>query len=165
MDQDVRCWCGNRELTPFTADYLRCPICETLVAAHAPASDITHVTDDDHQFYGREYWFSHQEKDLGFANIMTRARADLSERCLHWLRAMLKYKLPPAKVLELGSAHGGFVAMLRWAGFDATGLELSPWVVNFARRTFDAPMLLGPVEDQAIAQGSLDAIALMDVLE
>jgi 2-polyprenyl-3-methyl-5-hydroxy-6-metoxy-1,4-benzoquinol methylase len=123
------------------------------------------VRDDSQDFYGREYWFSHQELDLGFANITSRARLDLSERCLHWLRAVLKYKLPEGKALELGSAHGGFVALLQQAGFEATGLELSAWVVDFARKTFDVPMLLGPIEDQQIELGTLNVIAFMDVLE
>ena len=133
--------------------------------AQMPGRDFVQVTDDERDFYGREYWFRHQEKDLGFANIKIRARTDLAERCLHWLRAVLKYKLPPGQVLELGSAHGGFVALLHWAGFDATGLELSPWVVQFARKTFGMPMLLGPLEEQQIKRASLDMIALMDVLE
>jgi SAM-dependent methyltransferase len=135
------------------------------VSTERPAPDIARVTDEEKGLYGREYWFSHQERQLGQPTIVVRSRADLSERCLHWLRAVLKYKRPPGRVLELGSAHGGFVAMLRWAGFDATGLEISPWVVNFARRTFDVPVLLGPVEEHDLAPGSLDAIALMDVVE
>jgi SAM-dependent methyltransferase len=77
----------------------------------------------------------------------------------------LRYKLPPGRALELGSGPGAFVAMLRWAGFDATGLEISPWVVRFIRETFQIPVLLGPVEDQQIEPASLDVIALMDVLE
>lgn len=165
MSQALQCWCGNTELVSFSLEYLKCSICKTLVAAQIPEPNIAKVTDDEKDFYGREYWFSHQENDLGLSNIRIRSRTDLPERCLHWLRTLLKYKLPPAKVLELGSAHGGFVAILRWAGFDATGLELSPWVVDFARRTFSIPMLLGPVEEQAIEPGSLDVIALMDVLE
>ncbi len=73
--------------------------------------------------------------------------------------------MPPGRVLELGSAHGGFVALLAQAGFQATGLELSPAIVEIARELFGVPMLTGPIEDQAIAPGSLDVIALMDVLE
>lgn len=161
----TRCWCGSVELEPFSPDYIKCKQCETLISNHSPKTNLAHVDSNEQAFYGSEYWFSHQEKDLGQPNVVTRARTDLPERCLHWLRTLLKYKLPPAKVLELGSAHGGFVAMLRLAGFDATGLELSPWIVDFARKTFDVPMLLGPIEDQKIEQGSLDAIALMDVLE
>ncbi len=165
MTDCLACWCGNADLVPFCPGYARCPACETLVSTEMPAPDISRVTDEERDFYGREYWFSYQAKRLGHPTIPNRARLDLPERCLYWLRATLKYKLPPARALELGSGHGGFVAMLRWAGFDATGLEISPWVVDFARQTFHVPMLLGPVEDQAIAPASLDLIALMDVLE
>ena len=161
----VSCWCGNTELTEWSADYVRCARCETLVRRERPAPAVARVVDDDAAFYGREYWFSHQEGELGCPNILLRTRADLPERCLHWLRTALRYKVPPARALELGSGPGGFVAMLAWSGFDASGLELSPWVVQFVRDTFDVPMLLGPVEDQAIEPGSLDLIAAMDVLE
>ncbi len=165
MTETVACWCGNEALAPFCPGYLRCTACETLVSAEIPGADLGHVADEERDFYGREYWFSYQEKHLGHPTIQARARLDLPERCLYWLRALLAYRCPPARVLEVGSGHGGFVAMLRWAGFDATGLEISRWVVDFARDTFGVPMLLGPVEDQAIEPGSLDVIVLMDVLE
>lgn len=165
MTRSLACWCGCSDLAPFSPEYLRCTACGTLVTATMPAADITAVSRDEHGFYGREYWFSHQTDDLGYTDITRRARADLGERCVHWLRALLKYAAPPGRTLELGSAHGGFVALMRWAGFEASGLELSPWVVDFARQAFDVPMLLGPLEAQSIAPGSLDAIALMDVLE
>ena len=159
------CWCGNTALRPFSPGYARCPVCETLVSAEMPSVDIAHVLDEERDFYGRDYWFSYQQEHLGHPTIVDRARSDLPERCLYWLQALLKHRRPPARVLELGSSHGGFVAMLRWAGFDATGLELSPWVVDFARATFDVPVLTGPIEDQSIEPASLDVIALMDVLE
>jgi SAM-dependent methyltransferase len=159
------CWCGNSELVPFSPGYFRCARCETLVWGQMPGPEITRVVDEATEFYGREYWFSHQERDLGFPNIFVRARNDLAERALYWLRTVLKYKLPPAQALELGSGPGAFVAMLRWAGFDATGLEISPWVVWFIRETFEVPVLHGPVEEQQIEPASLDLIALMDVFE
>jgi len=130
-----------------------------------PASDRSRIVDDAHDFYGRNYWFDHQTQDLGFPPITARARADLPERCLHWLRALLTHTLPPGRILELGAAHGGFVALLRQAGFDAVGLELSPAIVELARCTFAVPMLCGRVEEQTIVPGSLDVIALFDVLE
>ena len=165
MKQASGCWCGNTDLAVFSPRYLKCQACGTLVAAEVPELNFEQVGDDEKYFYGRNYWFSYQEKDLGLTNIDVRARTDLLERCLHWLRTVLKYKLPPGKTLELGSAHGGFVALLNWIGFDATGLELSPWVVDYARQTFGIPMLFGPVEDQQIEMESLDGIILMDVLE
>jgi SAM-dependent methyltransferase len=123
------------------------------------------VRDDDRDFYGKGYWLTHQRDGLSLPDIVDRARMDLPERCMHWLRALLRYKQPPARILEIGCAHGGFVALARWAGYDATGLELSPWVADFARHTFDVPMIQGPVEDQSLPEDSFDAIVLNDVLE
>jgi glycosyltransferase involved in cell wall biosynthesis/2-polyprenyl-3-methyl-5-hydroxy-6-metoxy-1,4-benzoquinol methylase len=159
------CWCGNTRLEAFSPDYAFCSSCGSLVVRHAPAPGLTAIGEDEAGLYGEGYWFAHQEQDLHQPNIIDRARADMAERCLWWLRTLLRYRVPPARVLELGSAHGGFVALLRQAGFDATGLEVSPAIVRFARETFDAPMLQGPVEQQLLSPGSFDVIALMDVLE
>ncbi|RCJ39268.1 hypothetical protein A6769_05705 [Nostoc punctiforme NIES-2108] len=159
------CWCGNNELKNFSNDYLACTKCGTLVSQTGLESEQILVFDDNKDFYGREYWLSRQTQDWGYPDIYQRTRLDLPERNLHWLRTLLKYKLPGSRVLELGSAHGSFVALMRWAGFDGTGLELSPWVVDFAQKTFDIPMLLGRVEDQQLQPQSFDAIVLYDVLE
>ncbi len=123
------------------------------------------VVHDDTDFYGKQYWLDHQKRDLGFPDIHTRARNDLTERNLHWLRALLKFRLPPAKVLELGCAHGSFVAVLKQAGYEASGVEMSPWVVSFGQETFGVPIHIGPIESLDVPPASLDAVALMDVLE
>jgi 2-polyprenyl-3-methyl-5-hydroxy-6-metoxy-1,4-benzoquinol methylase len=160
------CWCGERDLAVYSENYLVCASCGTLVSRVGLSEDQLRVTDDNASYYGKEYWLSHQVNDFGFGSIHERIRQDLPQRCLMWLRSLLNYQLPPARVLELGSAHGGFVALLRWAGFDAQGLEVSSWVVDFARSTFEIPMLLGPLEEQQHLQTkSLDAIILNDVLE
>ena len=161
----THCWCGNSDLTPFSSDYLYCSKCHCLALMHMPEHNISHIEDKNTDLYGKQYYLSHLPQDYGYPDLPTRARTDLPERCLHWLRTLLKYKLPPAKALELGSAHGGFVAMLNWAGFDTAGLELSPWVVDFAKKTFNVHSFLGPIEDQKIEPSSLDVIVLMDVLE
>jgi 2-polyprenyl-3-methyl-5-hydroxy-6-metoxy-1,4-benzoquinol methylase len=159
------CWCANSQLQPFSPEYRICASCKTLVSQAGLSDDQLRVHDDTTDFYGREYWLSHQSDDLGFPDIHERARLDLPERCLHWLRTLLAYKRPPGQSLELGSAHGGFVALMQASGFAASGLELSSWVVDFARQTFGVPMLTGPIEEQQIAPRSLDALILNDVLE
>ncbi len=161
----MQCWCGNADLTSFGEGYRRCQACETLVAAGDAKGFNPRVSNDSKDLYGKNYWFDHQTADLGCPDIISRSRTDLAERCIHWLRSLLQFKLPPAKILEIGCAHGGFVAMLRQAGFDATGLELSSSIVRLARETFEAPVLTGPIEDQSLEPHSLDAIVMMDVLE
>lgn len=166
MTESTRtCWCSTPALAPFDPYYQRCTSCETLVLMKNTTAAAGRVVNDETDYYGRHYWFAHQERDYGHSNLVTRARQDLPERCLHWLRALLQYRLPPGRSLELGCAHGGFVALLHLAGFQASGLELSPWVVEFARRTFDVSVYGGPIEDQPIEPRSLDVIAAMDVLE
>jgi SAM-dependent methyltransferase len=159
------CWCGNRDLKPFSPDYRLCRACGTLVSLAELANEGYLVRDDDTDFYGKQYWLGHQAEELGLPQIEERSRLDLPERCIHWLRHVLRYRLPPARVLELGSAHGGFVALMRWAGYDAVGLEMSPWVADLARRTFQVPMLVGPIEKQDLAPGSFDVIVANDVME
>jgi 2-polyprenyl-3-methyl-5-hydroxy-6-metoxy-1,4-benzoquinol methylase len=160
-----RCWCGNAALVEFSETYGACAECGTLVSRRGLASDEAQVHDDERDFYGKQYWLTRQRDELGFPDIYERARLDLPERCIHWLRTLLTYRLPPGRILELGSGHGAFVALMRATGFDATGLELSPWVVDFAHSTFGVPVLLGPIEAQALPDHSLDVIVLNDVLE
>ncbi len=159
------CWCGNTDLIPFSPEYGECRACGTLVYLKDMPPEQLLVRDDETDFYGKKYWLEHQQDAFGYAGIHARTRNDLTERNLHWLKALLKYRLPPAKVLELGCSHGSFVALLRQAGFDACGVEMSPWVVEFGQKTFGVPISVGPVEALDIAPGSLDVIALMDVLE
>lgn len=161
----IECWCGNSELSSFGPNYMRCSVCETLVSRLTSPMEQPIVDDDETDFYGKQYWLSHQQQDLGHPDIYDRARNDLKERNLHWLRALLKYSLPPAKVLELGCSHGSFVALMTQAGYEAAGVEMSPWVVEFGQKTFEVPIHVGPVENLDISPQSLDVIALMDVLE
>ena len=165
MASEPRCWCGSSHLKPFSPDYFVCGDCRTLVATGMPGSEIARVEDEERDFYGRRYWFEYQERELGNPDITLRARSDLPERCVYWLRTLLRYRLPPARTLDVGCGHGALVMLLSRAGYDAKGLELSPWVVDFARRTFGVPVLLGPLEAQSLKPGSLDVITMMDVLE
>ena len=159
------CWCGNTKLLSFSTEYGECGDCGTLVSLVGMTPEQLQVGNDETDFYGKQYWLNHQSSDLGFPDIYKRARNDLTERNLHWLKTLLKYRLPPAKVLELGCSHGSFVALMRQAGYDAAGVEMSPWVVEFGQKTFGVPIAVGPVEALGLQPGSLDVIALMDVLE
>jgi len=159
------CWCGQTELEQFSEAYLHCPTCHTLIDKKIKETGAIIARDDESDFYGSHYWYEHQVNELGLPDITVRSRSDLPERCVCWLRAVMKYCLPPAHVLELGSSHGGFVAMLQVAGYEAMGLELSPAIVDYARKTFNIPVLQGSLEEQNLAESPQDVIILMDVLE
>lgn len=161
------CWCGHPHLAAYSADYHVCRACGTLVSRAplrplipAPAND-----DDSADLYGKSYWNERQTTHHGLPGITARARRDLPERCTTWLETLLRHRLPPGRVLEVGCGHGAFVALLGWAGFDACGNEMSPWVVDYARRTFDISIQAGPIEALDHAPGTFDVIVLNDVIE
>ncbi len=153
----TRCWCGNRALEPYSAEYRVCRACGTLVSqgAAVPAAEL----------YSESYWLERQKRHHGLPDIHARARLDLPERAAYWLAHLLQRKLPPGRILEVGCGHGGYVALLNWAGFDALGTEMSDWVTGFAARSFGVTVLRGPVEAQPLAPGSFDVIVVNDVLE
>lgn len=158
------CWCGGAA-GPFSPDYAQCPACGTLIF-RGPVPDRIHAVGEDEQgFYGLSYWFERQTGTHGLSDLPTRATEDLRIKCPSWLRALMSYCLPPARVLEVGSAHGAFVATLKWAGYEASGLELSPAVAEWARKQFDVPMFVGELRRQHFPDASFDAVCLFDVLE
>jgi len=161
----MKCWCGNSELKFFNTQYVVCNFCGTLISLVGLDSEAIEVENDSVDFYGKNYWHDHQVVDLAFPSIYDRARNDLTERNLHWLKVLLKYRLPPAKIMELGCAHGSFVALLKHAGYNSSGVEMSPWVVDFGQQVFEVPISVGPIEKLDILPGELDAIVLFDVFE
>jgi SAM-dependent methyltransferase len=120
---------------------------------------------EEPSLYSEAYWRRRQKERFNYPAFEDRPRLDLPERCVHWLNLLLKRRLPPARVLELGSAHGGYVALMRWAGYEAIGTEMSPGIVEFAVQTFAVPMMAGRVEDLPLANGSFDVVILNDVIE
>lgn len=156
------CWCGSVEFAPFNSDYLQCVQCGSLLCRFRPKYLIEQTAD---LLYGECYWTEYQTDHLSQPTVIERVRKDLSERCVYWLRTLLRFKRPPARVLEIGSAHGGFVAMLRDAGFDAVGVELSSWIIKLAKETFDVDLVQGPLEPGSFPKESFDAVVLLDVLE
>jgi len=159
------CWCGSGKLHDYSDDYRVCKNCGTLVSRAPLAPEAFTVRRDAGELYSKEFWLKRQTEHHDLPDIHARARLDLPERCTHWLRHLLSVRLPPARILEIGCAHGGYVALLGWAGFEAMGTELSPWVAEFAGRTFGVQVSAGPVETQSFAAGSFDVLVLNDVIE
>ena len=162
----ARCWCApGTRLEPFAHGYARCLDCETVVCTVPPLASGDGVVDDASDFYGERYWSSHQTQTCGFPHIEDRARADLPERCLYWLAELLRYRVPPGRLLELGAAHGGFVRLAALAGFESVGVEMSPAVVAESRRRFGVEMRIGPLESAELGRRAFDVVASFDVLE
>ncbi len=157
------CWCGGELGKEIGPHYRCCNECGAAVLAVLPAPEHFEVSDDDRDFYGRSYWTDYS-RARNLPDIGERVRPDLSERCLFWLERLLEVTRPPGRALEIGCGHGGFVRFMQELGFDAVGTELSGWVAEFAKRTFDVPVLRGRLETLDLEPG-FKCIAAFDVLE
>jgi 2-polyprenyl-3-methyl-5-hydroxy-6-metoxy-1,4-benzoquinol methylase len=149
------CWCGHQAFEPYSDEYRVCRACGTLVSRAPIAAGL----------YEKDYWTKRQTEHHGLPDIRKRARLDLPERCAHWLGRLLTLRLPPARILDVGCAHGGYVALLNWAGYEATGTEISSEVAQLAQETFGVRVLTGTVESQTFGASSFDVIVLNDVIE
>jgi 2-polyprenyl-3-methyl-5-hydroxy-6-metoxy-1,4-benzoquinol methylase len=158
-----RCWCGGALDEAIGPHYRRCLRCGAAVLATLPGQEHFDVIDDERDFYGKTYWTEYS-RARNFPDITERACSDLSERCLFWLERLVEVVHPPGRALEVGCGHGGFVRLMQELGFDAMGTELSPWVVDFARRTFTVPVVQGRLETLVLEPG-FKCIAAFDVLE
>lgn len=81
-----------------------------------------------------------------------------------WLRSLLGFVLPPARVLEAGCRHGGFAAMLEQAGYQASKLEVAGSNRRRATKKSGIDLVRGKADDQSIGGGSLDAMTLIDLV-
>ncbi len=152
------CWCGNEYLEPFSGEYYLCPACQTLLWGGEPRQDA------QNHFYGQDY-FVERQASQGNPDIYTRARSDFLDRIPYWVKEILSFRQPPGAALEIGCSHGGLVSALRQVGFDASGIDLSPWVVDFARTTFNVPVKAAELSQAGVGEGTLDLVILMDVIE
>jgi 2-polyprenyl-3-methyl-5-hydroxy-6-metoxy-1,4-benzoquinol methylase len=75
-------------------------------------------------------------------------------------------KQPPARVLEVGAAGGAFLKVMQDQGYEVHGTEVSPHMVQAARRRFGFSHLHeGRLLDVDLKDNSFDIVALFDVIE
>ncbi len=147
-DSGAGCWCGNPSLAPFSDEHLVCERCRTLVARLRGSTDVSSVRDERGDLYGLNYFVEHA-RALGHPDLFERTRLDFSERCVFWLKALLRHRSPPSRVLELGCANGAFVATLTAAGYEPTGLDLSPSLTEYVLLSADGGLSLPRTEGRS----------------
>lgn len=156
---ETSCWCGSARFTDSVhPQYHLCAACGS--ACLKP----DHAQKDLHALYAADYWGSHQEQ-IGLPKIDRRAREDLPARCTYWLETLLHYRTPPASLLEIGCAHGGFLRLAQSAGFESLGVEMDDAIVELAKLWFGVNVVRGPLEEISPPPGVFDVIVMLDVIE
>jgi 2-polyprenyl-3-methyl-5-hydroxy-6-metoxy-1,4-benzoquinol methylase len=70
-----------------------------------------------------------------------------------------------SRLLDVGAALGLFVERARAAGWQAVGLEPSPWAADYARDVLRQPVRTGKLPDVGVPEESCDVVTLWEVLE
>ena len=105
-ETDLHCWCEADELVSFSAHYLKCLGCGTLVCKY---SDIPYPARGVTQELDRVFPFIYRPKTI-------HQLAD--DPILSLLQTILDYQQPPGQILDLGCGSDKLTALLDLAGFD-----------------------------------------------
>lgn len=111
------------------------------------------------ELYGEAY-YKQFISGQGVAGGVTDASDALKRR----LR-MLEDLTPRGTLLDLGCAIGTFVAHARSMGWDAIGVEPSPWAAEQARQHYGLEIHCGTLESAPIRPGSVDVVHANHVIE
>jgi len=123
---------------------------------------LAHLTEQYRNVFSEPAIRGHLENHVGFR------AADYGVAVVSQLLA------PGARILDIGAGFGSFVLRAREQGFDAFGVEVAPFDVDYARRRLarvrpqDDPQAvyrLGDATRLVPATASLDAITFWNVLE
>jgi 2-polyprenyl-3-methyl-5-hydroxy-6-metoxy-1,4-benzoquinol methylase len=90
--------------------------------------------------------------------------AAFDERYRHLLERLAPFR-DRGTLLEVGSGAGFFVRTAERAGWKATGLEVMPAGVRFAREALGVDVRLGTLDGTDLPAGGFDAVVLLDVIE
>lgn len=90
------------------------------------------------------------------------------ENPLSWDRhrfELLAAGRPPGRLLDVGCGTGRFLLQAKRCGWEAVGLEYNPHGAELARRTTQAEVQAGTLENCPFPGASFDAVSLLHVLE
>lgn len=110
------------------------------------------------QLYDKNYYFFHRKSGDEILRMIPMYQQTIGS---------LTPEMPVGKVLEIGSAKGYFLAVLKKLGWTVYGVEISPTANQFAREKFNIPVFTGTLEEYA-AQSNFESWPLVlafDVLE
>lgn len=90
------------------------------------------------------------------------ARERTFKRSLDQLHRFIR---PPGKLLDVGCYTGAFMETAKAGGWDVSGLELSGWAADAARKTGTGPVYCVSLDRLPVPPGSFDAVTFWDVME
>lgn len=130
--------------------FVQCKDCSLVMINPRP------IFDDEQDVYQEDYGKKYfAKKDKKFRRIRP------------WVRRVRRNYVPSGgRWLDVGCSVGFVVYCAKQAGFDAYGVDLDPWGLEFGRKELGLENLNeGTLESQGYADGFFDVISMYDVIE
>lgn len=153
--------CGSSQSEPFCPGndlgLVRCAGCGLVYVGLRPDPDELYA------LYGEAYFRNDESGVVGYSdyikdepNIRRTARRRL---------AFLERFVAPGRLLDVGCAAGFFLDEAQRRGWQAEGLDVSAFAVNYARAHFALKVQRGSFTELDYAAGAFDLVTLWDVIE
>ncbi len=115
--------------------------------------------------YQTAYWQSDRAKDFGYTDYL--ADRELYVATYRMRREVItSRKKTPGRVLDVGSAAGYFLSVMKEIGWECHGIELSEFMAAKSREMFGLPNVTsGSLLDSTLPEKSFDAVTFWDVIE
>jgi 2-polyprenyl-3-methyl-5-hydroxy-6-metoxy-1,4-benzoquinol methylase len=115
--------------------------------------------------YQTAYWRSDQAKEFGYTDYL--ADRELYLATYRMRREVITRRKPsPGRVLDVGSAAGYFLAVMKEIGWECHGVELSATMAETSRSLFGLTQVqTGSLLDATFRDGTFDAVTFWDVVE
>jgi 2-polyprenyl-3-methyl-5-hydroxy-6-metoxy-1,4-benzoquinol methylase len=90
----------------------------------------------------------------------------MAERRDHLAMIRQRFRLPhEPELLDVGCALGFMLQEAKAAGWNAAGVETSPFAANYAAERTGCPVFTGTLQQAKFKSGSFDVVTLTDVIE
>lgn len=162
--------CDNTNFTPLAFGYkfhgknlraLKCNNCGLIFIHPQPTQE------EIKSLYEKDYFTSSdlRMRPHGRGEYFQSVESKKENKIYRNRLALFSKYVPKGKLLEIGCGPGHFLLHAKLDGWDVTGIEISEFAAEHARKEFKLNVITGTVDDVTIQDHSFNVIFMGDLLE
>jgi SAM-dependent methyltransferase len=154
--------CGGTDVRPFCPEnersLVQCRACGLVYVSPRP---------DPHELaalYGEAYFHNDDSGTVGYTNYIG-DEANIRKTFRRRLNRIERFTDAPGRLLDIGCAAGFFLSEAQERGWQAEGLDVSSFAVNYTQERFGIPARHGSLLDLDFTGRRFDLVTMWDVIE
>ncbi|MBK8025321.1 MAG: class I SAM-dependent methyltransferase [Chloroflexi bacterium] len=154
--------CGSEAREPYCPEnglgLVQCQNCGLVYVSPRPEAHELYA------LYGESYFRNENSGVVGYTNYL-RDEANIRKTFAGRLQRIEQWRCPPGKALDVGCATGFFLSEAQARGWEVSGIDVSTFAVDYARKRFGFDLKTGSLLEADYAPESFDLVAMWDVIE